>query len=1001
MAAPLVSVVVPAHNAEATLAETLDSLLAQDMNDWEAIVVDDASADRTATIAGAYASRDPRFRVLRCSVGSAAAARNSGIAAAGGRWLMFLDADDWVAPSFLGRMAGALAEDPEAIAAYCGYRRVMPDGARTPTYMAKDVALQPFETFARRCAVAIHALLIDRRTVVELGGFDLSLRTCEDWDLWQRVARLGTRWLEVDEPLSYYRTTASSLSRDSARMIADARIVIERGFSEDARVANPAQAHARGADDAGGRTADAALAWFALWNAASDCAAGRGSPVDRALLRHVPAGYEWARMVSQVIFDGVMVGSRLTPERLAGAWASFGDRVTALVADLGAGWCDPVAARRVQYHFEQLLLDYDDLSEPRRLALTLGLRVDARRPEPTPLPDGVDRIYAYLTLDGKVRGLVQFGALGTVTKRHWTEVILDSVPPAELGRVLSWRRLAALPPLRTIARLVRRRARSRPSARFAIGRQQAGAAAPPPIDVSGAGGSHCAVLSRMKAEAATQSGPERSEARGSARAAPAEEARNGNRRGFWDRYFATEDPWNYRSPYEQEKYRRQLEILPEAPIGRALELACAEGHFTTLLAPRVGRLAATDIAAVAVQRARQRCRDQTNIEFGVLDLSSDDLPQGLDLIVCSEVLYYLDDVAELRRVAGKLVSALAPGGSLVTAHAFILRDDMERTAFDWDNPFGAAVIADTLACTPGLALERSLQSELYRIDRFRKLAPGETAGRPSVDEVPIEAPIEIDVARQIVRGGAGALRSDVARSERRTRIPVLMYHGVAEDGPEALARYRLTPRAFARQAAWLRANGFHAVMSEQLEWFIANRHPFVGRPVMISFDDGFQNFADQAWPILRAHDLTAEVFLVTDLVGQSATWDAHLGAPTPLMDAQTIGRLAAEGVFFGSHTASHRAIDGLSTHELAAELIRSRAAIEQWTGRQAIAFAAPFSVVDRRLALLAKECGYRVGFGDRCGPATLEGKAIDLPRMEVRGDRPFEEFVRMMEAVIG
>ncbi|TIR82436.1 MAG: methyltransferase domain-containing protein, partial [Mesorhizobium sp.] len=128
-------------------------------------------------------------------------------------------------------------------------------------------------------------------------------------------------------------------------------------------------------------------------------------------------------------------------------------------------------------------------------------------------------------------------------------------------------------------------------------------------------------------------------------------------------------------------------------IGRALELACAEGHFTRQLAPRVGHLTATDISSVAVERARARCSDQPNVDFGVLDFSAETLPGKMDLIVCSEVLYYLDDLAELRRIAKKFVEALTPGGSVVSAHAFVLRDNAERTGFDW-NTFGAQAISE-------------------------------------------------------------------------------------------------------------------------------------------------------------------------------------------------------------------------------------------------------------------------------------------------------------------
>jgi peptidoglycan/xylan/chitin deacetylase (PgdA/CDA1 family)/SAM-dependent methyltransferase len=966
-AEPLVSVIVPARNAEATLAESLDSVLTQDVTDWEAIIVDDGSTDRTAAIAAAYAARDARFRTLSSSAGSAAATRNLGIQAARGRWLMFLDADDWVDASFMRKMLAALEAAPDAVAAYCAYCRVMPDGSVTPPRYSKEIAVQPFETFARRCAVAIHALLIDRRTIVENDGFDVSLRTCEDWDLWQRVAREGKRWVEVDEPLSFYRASLTSLTRNSTQMLADARVVIARGFSGDQRVRNPASAHAKGAASANGHTAAEALAWFALWNAASACGAGDWS-VDPELLRALPAGYMWAREIALVLLDGLMVGSRCSPQGLAARWASFGGPLQRLIAALGKVWNDPTAARRVQYHLEQLLLDYDDLSEPRQLGLTLGIRVDARNPSPTDLREGIDQVYAYLMLDGKIEALVQFGALGKITKRYWTQLILEAVPTAELGKTRPG------PPWNNLGMWQR--------------------VLQP--------GAHSERLARMAAKARSQASVGRAQTRQSAsqHCTPAEEARDGDRKSFWDRYFATEDPWNYHSAYEQEKYQRQLALLPARPIGRALELACGEGHFTILLAPQVHRLTAMDISAVAVERARNRCRDQDNIEFGVLDLSANDLPGPMDLIVCSEVLYYLSDLAELRRTGERLVGALAPGGRLITAHAFILRDDMQRTAFDWDNPFGAKVIAETLGNTEGLALERSLQSELYRVDCFRRLAPGEPAGEPVTEHVSIDAPLETEVARHIVRGGARARRSDVARNERRDRVPVLMYHSVADDGPAALQRYRLTPDAFARQLAWLRANGFHAIMSEQLEWFIVNRHPFVGRPVLISFDDGFQDFADHAWPLLRAHDFTAEVFLVTDLVGKSALWDVDIGPPTPLMDAETVGRLASEGAFFGSHTATHRAIDGLSTDELAAELLRSRAAIAQWTGQAPSSFAAPFSVTDRRLAILAKECGYRVAFGAKTGQADLDCKAIDLPRIEVRGDRPFEEFVSMMEAVL-
>ena len=85
------------------------------------------------------------------------------------------------------------------------------------------------------------------------------------------------------------------------------------------------------------------------------------------------------------------------------------------------------------------------------------------------------------------------------------------------------------------------------------------------------------------------------------------EAGGNSRKEFWELFFETKDPWNYGSRYEQVKYEQTLSLLPDAALGRALEIACAEGMFTQKLAPRVGHLFGADISSKALQRAAQRC----------------------------------------------------------------------------------------------------------------------------------------------------------------------------------------------------------------------------------------------------------------------------------------------------------------------------------------------------------------------------------------------------------
>jgi ubiquinone/menaquinone biosynthesis C-methylase UbiE len=98
--------------------------------------------------------------------------------------------------------------------------------------------------------------------------------------------------------------------------------------------------------------------------------------------------------------------------------------------------------------------------------------------------------------------------------------------------------------------------------------------------------------------------------------------------------FAGAGSWSYGTPYEQRKYEQTLELLPDGPLNRVLGLACAEGHFTVQLAPRVGGLLAADIAAPALERARQRCGAIGHVEFQQLDMRRDPIPGRFEAVPC-------------------------------------------------------------------------------------------------------------------------------------------------------------------------------------------------------------------------------------------------------------------------------------------------------------------------------------------------------------------------------
>jgi CDP-glycerol glycerophosphotransferase len=108
LAVPRVSVVVPVYNVEEFLETCLDSLTAQTFEDFEAILVDDGSTDRSGEIAQRYAERDPRFRVVKQANGGLSKARNTGADEARGEFLVFLDSDDALPPNAYELLVGAL-----------------------------------------------------------------------------------------------------------------------------------------------------------------------------------------------------------------------------------------------------------------------------------------------------------------------------------------------------------------------------------------------------------------------------------------------------------------------------------------------------------------------------------------------------------------------------------------------------------------------------------------------------------------------------------------------------------------------------------------------------------------------------------------------------------------------------------------------------------------------------------------------------------------------------
>ncbi|HEX8187468.1 MAG TPA: glycosyltransferase [Pyrinomonadaceae bacterium] len=234
---PLVSVVMPAFNAERHIAESIESVMGQTCADWELVVVDDGSADGTARVVARFCA-DPRVRYVRRENGGQAAARNTGIRHTAAPLVAFLDADDLWLPEKLERQLEVLGRTGADLVYADGY--VFFDDGSPERDDAFAVVPGPADgaTMLRllheQNRIATLSVVVRRGALERVGLFDESRRiqNCEDYDLWLRLARAGCGFYGMAERLVRYRRhSASTTHRESGLIRPWIEVVKKHGDS--------------------------------------------------------------------------------------------------------------------------------------------------------------------------------------------------------------------------------------------------------------------------------------------------------------------------------------------------------------------------------------------------------------------------------------------------------------------------------------------------------------------------------------------------------------------------------------------------------------------------------------------------------------------------------------------------------------------------------------------------------------------------------------------------
>jgi peptidoglycan/xylan/chitin deacetylase (PgdA/CDA1 family) len=198
----------------------------------------------------------------------------------------------------------------------------------------------------------------------------------------------------------------------------------------------------------------------------------------------------------------------------------------------------------------------------------------------------------------------------------------------------------------------------------------------------------------------------------------------------------------------------------------------------------------------------------------------------------------------------------------------------------------------------------------------------------------------------------------------------------------------VSPKRFATQLRLLRRFGYSPIDLREVQ---TTRE---SKPIVITFDDGYENFYSNAFPELVRYDVPSTVFLVSNLLGKTNEWDSRNGDVTEdLMTVRQIKDAQQKGVHFGSHTLDHADLNAVEPGEAMRQIAESKLNLERSLGREVTTFCYPYGRKSEAVARMVEEAGYQLACSTERGLNTPSTPKFLLRRTNIRNDTLIPVFI--------